>query len=324
MANMTYNKLTVYGPADQVSRFENEVAGAYSTGEPLALDFNQHVPMPELSTFGQSGSWAYRSWGTKALPDVSETSRPVPGGLVYEFETAWSPPLRWLRYMGDLFPKLSFEIHYQIEDDEPLWRAVRVQGSEELGGYALINPGSFDWSACERAINDVVSGRLTVMALTEVGAEPDAVAAIDLLQDSLWDDGVAGEPEIERAVAVLCKQLERDLRTVKRELEDAIPATVPYRSGTATSYLIGSRAEAEWLPEREEIENNIADLEEAGNLKEASDSGDLDHRGGEAGLLDPVFIYESSLSLVEQTIPEVGAAVSRLAACDVLEHAWSD
>ena len=56
--------------------------------------------------------WCLDNWGTKwglcevelVMEDESE--------LEYTFETAWSPPLPIVKVMGEMFPKLKFELRY--------------------------------------------------------------------------------------------------------------------------------------------------------------------------------------------------------------------
>jgi hypothetical protein len=55
--------------------------------------------------------WAVRMWGSKwnfCNPSVSESET----DLIYTFDTAWSPMIPVIRKMGEMFPKLRFQLDY--------------------------------------------------------------------------------------------------------------------------------------------------------------------------------------------------------------------
>lgn len=57
-------------------------------------------------------TWRVQKWGTKW--DVGQGIRleKTEEGLLYDFDTAWSPPLAWLRAVAKAYPALKFDIKY--------------------------------------------------------------------------------------------------------------------------------------------------------------------------------------------------------------------
>jgi hypothetical protein len=58
--------------------------------------------------------WCIDHWGTKWDATATLVETP-PGFLAYRFETAWSPPVKWLKKVAADFPSLRFVLQY----DEP-------------------------------------------------------------------------------------------------------------------------------------------------------------------------------------------------------------
>jgi hypothetical protein len=58
-------------------------------------------------------NWGIINWGTKwDVSEVSVLDQIADGALIYNFETAWSPPRSWVRRASPKFPTLSFELLY--------------------------------------------------------------------------------------------------------------------------------------------------------------------------------------------------------------------
>lgn len=149
MPNWTQNTLTVTGSPEAVAAFRQKARGVdadFKDGahaEPstvvriVDLSFHALHPVPAAllaRTFGaedeskagtatlvdghESGhAWQYHNWGTKwGATDVSLDASD-PGRLVYDFQTAWSPPRDWLLHVSDLFPSLVFVDMWRDEYD---------------------------------------------------------------------------------------------------------------------------------------------------------------------------------------------------------------
>jgi hypothetical protein len=147
MPNHTWNRLTITGPAADVEAFRVRVD--YRTNPELDkpakenieewLDFNGTVPMPkelkgttsppqndkektlqkeyaEKYGAGNWYDWQIKFWGVKwGAYDQSEPEK-IEGGLVYEFNTAWTSPSQWVYTTARIFPTLKFDVKYKDED----------------------------------------------------------------------------------------------------------------------------------------------------------------------------------------------------------------
>ena len=131
MPNWCSNTLTVTGDRDALELFAAAVYGQTPddlTGEPLVLDFERHLPTPPelLEDRGDPDegrlpdwrTWRSEHWGTKWNASCAKlTRKPRQRSLVYQFDTAWSPPLPWLAYVVHGFAELVFELHFHEEFD---------------------------------------------------------------------------------------------------------------------------------------------------------------------------------------------------------------
>jgi hypothetical protein len=80
------------------------------------LSFHSQVPVPAsvlAAGFDPAGyDWQVRHWGTKwDLMDDTQVYE-EDDDLAYIFETAWSPPIEWLRKVADRFQWLAMEFEY--------------------------------------------------------------------------------------------------------------------------------------------------------------------------------------------------------------------
>lgn len=127
MPNWCENTMTINGDAKDIARFK-KLAKAKDTDlslaklypEPNYDEVKVKPTFPAISgdkdVDSKSAWWDWRvqNWGTKwdldaQLIDSNETS------LIYEFLSAWSPPVEWLRKVAADFPTLTFLLDY----DEP-------------------------------------------------------------------------------------------------------------------------------------------------------------------------------------------------------------
>ena len=113
MPNWCLNQLKVTGEKPEVLRFVQQAEGPSSV-----LVFDNFVPMPKTkeNTEGEGWyDWCLAQWGTKW--DASDIDRITEHGsfAIYEFNTAWSPPIPWLEAV---FPDVRF-VHMSRD-----WRGV--------------------------------------------------------------------------------------------------------------------------------------------------------------------------------------------------------
>ena len=126
MPNWCENTLTVEGAEKDVQRFKQQ-AKPKATKADVDLSLASLYPIPEGVYLGDLGpeetqkygknnwrDWCITHWGTKWDADATLTNE-LPDFLVYEFESAWSPPVAWLTKVARDFPRLRFTLIY----DEP-------------------------------------------------------------------------------------------------------------------------------------------------------------------------------------------------------------
>lgn len=112
MANICDNRLTIVGPADELLRFKQEAyPGVPDEHGRIELLPGNLVPLP--------GPWnqieAEQAWGSKWIYEtklkelLDDTGH---GYLVFDFESAWSPPDEFVRMASMLFPSLCFHIAF--------------------------------------------------------------------------------------------------------------------------------------------------------------------------------------------------------------------
>lgn len=123
MPNKCHDTLKVTGPASKLARFKQLAAGGSSfrrrvqAEAPDILNFNSLLPMPKdllpSRCKDKLDDWKRENWGCRGALDVSlatETSTT----LVYDFWTAWSPPLRLIQRLSTLWTQCHFEVEYFI------------------------------------------------------------------------------------------------------------------------------------------------------------------------------------------------------------------
>jgi hypothetical protein len=126
MPNWCENRLTVEGAKKVVQQFK-QLAKPKGDKADSDLSLASLYPMPEGVYQGDLGpeesqrygknnwlDWCITHWGTKWDADATLTMD-LPDFLVYRFESAWSPPVAWLKKVARDFPRLRFTLIY----DEP-------------------------------------------------------------------------------------------------------------------------------------------------------------------------------------------------------------
>jgi len=116
MPNWCSNFLNIEGDYNELKKFKDE-----NNSEEKELDFEKSVPFPN----GQyDRDFAITEWGTKWNADVcytdfidndSQETKDKQNNeckLYYDFTTAWSPPLSWLRKIAKKYINLNFSLEY--------------------------------------------------------------------------------------------------------------------------------------------------------------------------------------------------------------------
>ena len=123
MPNWCDNTFTVEGAEKDVQHFK-QLAKPKATQADADLSLASLYPIPagvyqgdlgpeETQMYGKNNwrDWCITHWGTKWDADATLTNE-TPDFLVYEFESAWSPPVAWLTKVARDFPYLRFTLNY--------------------------------------------------------------------------------------------------------------------------------------------------------------------------------------------------------------------
>jgi Api92-like protein with ferredoxin domain len=110
MPNWCENILKVSGEEKEVQRFK-ELAKSKDPNFDSALSFESLYPVADKKDWYD---WCIAHWGTKW--DIEATLEELASDyLEYQFVSAWSPPIEWLKKVSQDFPTLRFKLKY----DEP-------------------------------------------------------------------------------------------------------------------------------------------------------------------------------------------------------------
>jgi len=115
MPNWCSNQLILTGISQEIFDFNNANLDIEKD-----LDFNNKVPFPEDRDFDKEWHmWRIINWGTKwtAADTIitfnwEDLEQTIVKSLIYEFNTAWSPPSKWLLTVSELYPNIEFEHKY--------------------------------------------------------------------------------------------------------------------------------------------------------------------------------------------------------------------
>ena len=235
MPNLSQSRLVVLGETVALEAFVSRAAS-----DERELDFSRHVPPPvgfdDLGSDERAG-WLGTNWGTKWNAQDVAVKR-ARDWVAYEFETAWGPPLPWLRTASREHPDLQFHLTFWIEGSGPD-RAARIEDGREVQGYPLyLKPGRrVDWEAMERA------GR--------------ALGRSDLEDDHGWLEDLANDSDLQT-------QLQHDIEIVRAATAKAIRVSLPKGGEDLSVYLLGARDDGSY---DEEIGMALARLVAAGLVR---------------------------------------------------------
>jgi len=122
MPNFCENTVVITGDTKQIQdlckRAENKKEG---DNKELLFSFEKFIPTPPEFLRGDEWydgwcEWRITNWGTKR--DTIFSKREWQGQeLIYNFDTAWSPPLTFLESLSGMYPRLSIRIMYQEGDN---------------------------------------------------------------------------------------------------------------------------------------------------------------------------------------------------------------
>lgn len=131
MPNWCDNTLIVTGSNDRVKQFydQNIQEGNIEEGEETIFNFNNLCPCPNEDDWY---NWRITNWGTKWNGIIHNTEI-ADSELVIDFNSAWSPPEQWVRYVAENhYPDLHFNLSY-IETGAGFCGVLEGQGTEFYG-----------------------------------------------------------------------------------------------------------------------------------------------------------------------------------------------
>lgn len=153
MPNWVTNKLYIYG--EHVEDFKQAIKGypavyepneteSVIQAEPAISEFTFHslVPVPdEILKQGYSNTgyqWQTDNWGTKWDVGFFALQEPSDQELIYEFDTAWSPPIRWVEQASVLFPQFIFSLSF-YEDSNAFAGKLKFQNGKLLFEHGCVD-----------------------------------------------------------------------------------------------------------------------------------------------------------------------------------------
>jgi hypothetical protein len=124
MPNWCRNFLRAAGPKEDLARFLKQASpaepshGTKTASPPEMLSFQRLVPLPPSggNTTDGERSGPQEEWGCRGDAIDSEFEETRDGAALYQFATAWNPPVTFLRKVSELWPTLDFILDY----DEPM------------------------------------------------------------------------------------------------------------------------------------------------------------------------------------------------------------
>jgi hypothetical protein len=158
MPNWCINKLDVIGTQSELEEFKKAVSDADGNFSFAAL-----VPPPAEES--RDADWDWRSWtsthwGTKwdiaegecTFGYHEEDDEPT---MMWEFPTAWAPPIPWVGQVAEQYPNLTFKLWF----DEP---------GMSFSGCAVFRTGGVDKSESWETDVSFMLGECAVRACDEV------------------------------------------------------------------------------------------------------------------------------------------------------------
>jgi hypothetical protein len=106
MPNWCWNHLTVTGDKKELQQFVEKSTNAHEDKE---FSFEGTLPRGDRKDWYD---WSIGNWGTKwdaCEPHIENNDKEY---FAVTFDSAWSPPIEWLKNIVHMFPKLYFTLEY--------------------------------------------------------------------------------------------------------------------------------------------------------------------------------------------------------------------
>ena len=114
MPNWCMNSLIITGPQEDVLKFKKIASiNTDPINDKKYLDFNSFIPIPKEKQKECWYEWELENWGTKWGACNVDYVMYDKNRIGYNFDSAWSPPIMFIKNVSKLFPKLLFEMDYE-------------------------------------------------------------------------------------------------------------------------------------------------------------------------------------------------------------------
>ena len=137
MPNHIQNKLTISGDENSIGEFKNLMGDKFSLENiiPTPKELLENDSDDNPLTFAEGikkglpewYSWRMVNWGTKWDVDFCEQK-----GLVYQFVSAWSPPITALINLSKKIPKLIMSLEYDDVMNDAYSSCTITKGAVKL------------------------------------------------------------------------------------------------------------------------------------------------------------------------------------------------
>lgn len=111
MPNYCFNTLQIEGEEEDIKKFIAANKGEHS------ISLMKSLPVPTDPSPENPMNWREKNWGTtRDIDSKYSTNQWVsPKQYDVQFESAWTPPDTWVKYIATLYKTLKFSLYY----DEP-------------------------------------------------------------------------------------------------------------------------------------------------------------------------------------------------------------
>jgi hypothetical protein len=143
MPNWCTNSLSVTAEnKEDLTQFLEKVRGEDESGNLQEFTFHSLVPRPK-SESDNWYDWNIGNWGTKW--DANDAYVSIEEEYAYfSFDTAWSPPIEWVRAVAPMFPELTFELTYH-EGGMGFAGKLCMQGEEVFDDFTVGSDSEEYW-----------------------------------------------------------------------------------------------------------------------------------------------------------------------------------
>ena len=163
MPNWCMNKIKASGRDSRIQEFFDFVNEEIDETENCKFSFNKIIPMPKellenpypsdqekkdnFEKFGFESwyEWSCANWGTKwNASEIVINNEPDIKNYEIIFNSAWSPPIPIFQRIMELYPELTFDIHY-------------CEIGESFAGHVYLEDGIVinNWMEDDRCVNQI-------------------------------------------------------------------------------------------------------------------------------------------------------------------------